>query len=136
MNGPTWRIDDDDGSPEITGAPAPLLVTVRGLLDALARTRRTWVTATVIGGLVGVAAFLAMPHPASASATLLMVHPEASESAMTTDVNLLETRSVGALVRADLGLAESPEAFMATVTANPVNQEILSLTVGGPDETV
>lgn len=134
MNGPTWRIDDDDGSPEITGAPAPLLVTVRGLLDALARTRRTWVTATVIGGLLGVAAFLAMPHPASASATLLMVHPEASESAMTTDVNLLETRSVGALVRADLGLAESPEAFMATVTVNPVNQEILSLTVGGPDE--
>ncbi len=109
-------------------------MTVRGLLDALARTRRIWVTATVIGGLLGVAAFLAMPHPASASATLLMVHPEASESAMTTDVNLLETRSVGSLVRADLGLAESPEAFMATVTVNPVNQEILSLTVGGPDE--
>ena len=104
MNGPTWRIDDDDGSPEVTGAPAPLLVTGRALLDALARTRRIWGAATVIGGLLGVAAFFAMPHPASASTTLLMVHPEASESAMTTDVNLLETRTVASRVRADLGL--------------------------------
>ena len=134
MTGPTWRIDDDDGSPEVTGAPAPLLVTGRALLDALVRTRRIWGAATVIGGLLGVAAFFAMPHPASASTTLLMVHPSASESAMTTDVNLLETREVASRVISDLGLPESPPALLSTVTVDAVNQDILTVTVGGPDE--
>jgi capsular polysaccharide biosynthesis protein len=134
MNGPTWRIDDDDGSPELTGAQAPLLVTGRALLDALTRTRRTWMAATVIGALLGVAAFFAMPHPASSSTTLLMVHPEASETAMTTDINLLENRRVASLVIEDLGLNESPNAFLSTVTATPVNQDILTVAVGGPDE--
>jgi hypothetical protein len=75
VNGPTWRIDDEDGSPEITGTPRPLLVTGRALRDALARTWRIWVSATIIGGVVGVMAVLGLPSSASASTTLLMVHP-------------------------------------------------------------
>lgn len=134
MNGPTWRIDDDDGNPEITGAPRPLLVTGRALRDALIRTWRIWVGATVIGGLLGVAALLALPHPASASTTLLMVHSDPGESAMTTDLNLLQTREVASRVIADLDLQESPEALLSTVTVTPVNNQILALQMTGPDE--
>ena len=134
MNGPTWRIDDEDGSPEITGAPRPLLVTGRALRDALVRTWRIWVAATVIGGFLGVAALLALPHPASASTTLLMIHSDPGESAMTTDLNLLQTRAVASRVIADLDLQESPEALLSTVTVTPVNDQILALEMTGPDE--
>lgn len=134
MNGPMWRIDDEDGNPEITGTPRPLLVTGRAMRDALARTWRVWVGATIIGGFLGVAALLALPHPASASTTLLMVHPERGESAMTTDLNLLQTRVVASRVITDLGLQDTPEAFLSSVKVEPVNDQILALTVNGPDE--
>ena len=98
MNGPAWRIDDEDGSPEITGAPRPLLVTGRAMRDALTRTWRIWVAATIIGGILGVAVLLTMPHPASASTTLLMVHSDPGETAMTTDLSLLQTRAVASRV--------------------------------------
>ena len=134
MTGPTWRIDDEDGSPEITGAPRPLLVTGRALRDALRRTWRIWVAATVVGGFLGVAALLALPHPASASTTLLMVHSDPGESAMTTDLSLLQSRAVASRVIADLDLRESPEALLSTVTVTPVNDQILALEMTGPDE--
>ena len=134
MTGPTWRIDDEDGSPEITGAPLPLLVTGRALVDALARTWRIWVAATIIGALLGVAAFFAVPHPASAETTLFMVHPEEGESAMTTDLNLLLTTTVASRVLADLDLEQSPEGLLSTVTVTPVNEQLLALEVSGPDE--
>ena len=134
MNGPTWRIDDEDGNPEITGSPRPLLVTGRAMRDALRRTWRIWVAATLIGGFLGVAALLALPHPASASTTLLMVHPDPGESAMTTDLSLLQTRVVASRVLADLDLPESPEALLSTVTVTPVNDQILALEMTGPDE--
>lgn len=134
MNGPTWRIDDEDGNPEITGTPPPLLVTGRALRNALARTWRIWVGATIIGGVLGVTALLGLPHPAVASTTLLMVHPDPGESAMTTDLNLLQTRAVASRVLTDLDLRESPEALLSTVMVTPVNNQILSLTMSGPDE--
>ncbi|HEY9497094.1 MAG TPA: hypothetical protein VIR15_19735 [Intrasporangium sp.] len=134
MNGPTWRIDDEDGSPEITGTPRPLLVTGRALRDALARTWRIWVSATIIGGVVGVMAVLGLPSSASASTTLLMVHPVPGDSAMKTDLSLLQTRAVASRVLSDLDLQESPEALLSTVTVTPVTDQILSLTVSGPDQ--
>ena len=135
MNGPTWRIDEEDGSQEITGTPRPLLVTWRALRDALARTWRIWVGATIIGGVLGVMALVALPGSASASTTLLMVHPDPGESAMTTDLSLLQTRVVASRVLSDLSLQESPEALLSTVTVTKVNDQILLLTVSGPDQS-
>ena len=134
MNGPTWRIDDEDGSPEITGTPRPLLVTARALRDALARTWRIWVGSAIIGGVLGVMAVLGLPGSASASTTLLMVHAEPGETAMKTDLSLLQTRAVASRVLSDLGLQESPEALLSTVSVTPVNDQVLLLTVSGPDQ--
>lgn len=134
MNGPTWRIDDEDGSAEITGTPRPLLFTGRALRNALARTWRVWVGAMIVGGILGVTALLGLPGSASASTTLLMVHPDRGESAMTTDLNLLQTRAVASRVLSDLDLQESPEALLSTVTVTPVTDQILVLTVSGPDQ--
>ena len=134
MNGPTWRIDDEDGNPEITGTPRPLLVTGRALRGALTRTWRIWVGATIIGGVLGVLALLGLPGSASASTTLLMVHADRGESAMITDLNLLQTRAVASRVLTDLDLHQSPEALLSTVTVTPVNDQILVLAMSAPDQ--
>lgn len=135
MRGPTWRIDDEDGDPALTGAPRPLLVTGRALREALVRNWRVCVGAAVIGALLGLAGLYLLPHPSTATTTLLMVHPDATDtSAMTTDINLLQTRSVADAVIADLSLTESPEAFLSSVTVDPVTNQILTLTVGGASD--
>lgn len=134
MTGPTWRIDDEDGEVTATGAAQPLLVSGRAMRDALARTWRIWIGAMVVGGLLGLAALFLLPHRGSASATLLMVHPDPTDTAaMTTDINLLQTRAVASQVLADLDLTESPEAFLSSVTVDPVNNEILRLSITGAD---
>jgi hypothetical protein len=135
MRGPTWRIDDEDGDPALTGAPRPLLVTGRALKDALVRTWPIWVGAMVVGALLGLAALYVVPHRGSATTTLLMIHPDPTDpAAMTTDVNLLQTRKVADGVIADLGLSETPEALLSSVTVDPVTNQILKLTVTGPSD--
>jgi capsular polysaccharide biosynthesis protein len=135
MRGPTWRIDDEDGDPSVTGAPRPLLVTGRSLKDALVRTWPVWVGAMLVGALLGLAALYVVPHRGTATTTLLMIHPDPTDpAAMTTDVNLLQTRVVADRVIADLGLTETPEAFLSSVTVDPVTNQILTLTVTGPDD--
>lgn len=135
MSGPTWRIDDEDGDPELTGTPSPLFVTVRTLGEALVRSWSTWVGVSCLGVLLALGALSLVPHPVTASATLLMVPANPNdESAMTTDVSLLQTRAVGERVVRQLGLEESPEAFLATVTAEPLSNQILAVSVDGPDD--
>ncbi|HEX6918212.1 MAG TPA: hypothetical protein VF140_09040, partial [Phycicoccus sp.] len=135
MRGPTWRIDDEDGDPSVTGAPRPLLVTGRALKDALVRTWPVWVGAILVGALLGLAALYVVPHRGTATTTLLMIHPDPTDpAAMTTDVNLLQTRVVADRVIADLGLTETPEALLSSVTVDPVTNQILTLTVTGPDD--
>lgn len=135
MSGPTWRIPDEEHGFEVTPAPRPLLVTGRAMRDALVRTWPIWVGAALAGALIGVGALFALPHNGSASTSLLMVHPSASdESAMTTDVNLLMTRKVADRVIAELDLQESPEAFLSSVTVEQVNNQILDVTVTAPDD--
>ncbi|MDT0213263.1 hypothetical protein Q9R29_05145 [Rothia sp. ARF10] len=135
MSGPTWRIDDEDGDPELTGTPRPLVVTLGDLADALARTWRTWVGATCLGALLGLGLLAALPRPVSATTTLLMVAPNPDDpSAMDTDASLLLTRAVAERVISDLDLRETPQALLATVTATPVSSQVMTVTVEAPDE--
>jgi capsular polysaccharide biosynthesis protein len=132
---PTWRLALDDSDPEFTGAAPPLLATGRALAEAALRTWRIWVGAAVVGAVLAVGALLALPHPAEATTTLLMVSPNANgEAAMTTDISLLKTRAVAEQVVADLHLEDSPESVLSTVSATPMSDQILTVTVGGPTD--
>lgn len=131
----SWRIDDEDGDPELTGTPQPLVVTWRTVRAALRRTRRLWVTAFLLGGMLGVLALVAVPHPSSATTTLLLIHPNGDDpTAMTTDVSLLMTRAVANTVISDLGLDLSPEALHAAISVEPQTDQILKVTVTAPDD--
>ncbi len=133
MRAPAWRIEDE--VEETTGAPRPFLVTGRSIVDAVLRSWGAWVTAGLVGALLGAVTVLALPNPSDATTTLLMVHPDTTdESAMTTDVSLLQTRSVATRAVAELGVDQSPESFLSAVTVTPVNTQILELTVEAPDD--
>jgi capsular polysaccharide biosynthesis protein len=135
VKGPTWRVAVDDSDAELTGSAPPLLATGRALAEAVLRTWRIWVGAALVGAVLAVGAVLVLPRPAEASATLLMVSPNAGdEGAMTTDISLLMTRRVAQEVVTELRLKESPEAVLSTVSATPMSDQILTVTVGGPSE--
>ena len=133
MRAPAWRIEDE--TEEVTGTPPPLLVTGRSVLDAVTRSWGTWVSAGLVGALLGLGVAYLLPTTSQATTTLLMVHPDtADESAMTTDVSLLQTRAVATQALSDLGLRTTPESFLSTVSVNPVNAQILEISVNGPDD--
>ncbi|MFC8501706.1 hypothetical protein ACFUC1_05065 [Pedococcus sp. NPDC057267] len=131
----TWRIQDDDGDADLTGAPRPLMGTWHYLRNSLRRDWRTWASVSAVGALVGLALVVLAPPPSQGSVSLLMAHPANMEaqSAMATDVSLLTTREVSARTVAKLGLPMTPEAFRATITAVPVTTEVLTVTVSAPD---
>ena len=131
----TWRIQDDDGDADLTGAPRPLMGTWHYLRNSLRRDWRTWASVSAVGALVGLALVVLAPPPSQGSVSLLMAHPANMEaqSAMSTDVSLLTTREVSARTVAKLGLPLTPEAFRATITAEPVTTEVLTITVSAPD---
>ncbi|MFW5473898.1 hypothetical protein ACOCJ5_11375 [Knoellia sp. CPCC 206450] len=135
MNGPSWRLPDEDPDVDFNDVPRPLVVTLRDLRDALTRTWRTWVGVTCIGALLGLGLLALAPHPATATTTLLMVPSNPTdESAMTTDQSLLLTREVGERVIRELGLTESPDALLASVTATPLSSRIMTVSLEAPDE--
>jgi capsular polysaccharide biosynthesis protein len=133
----SWRIPDEEREPEFTGAPRPLMGTWHYLHNALRREWRTWVGLALLGLLVGVAFVLVLPASSRATVTLLMVHPANldAQSAMATDVSLLNTREVSARTVRKLGLDVDADAFQSTISAEPVTTEILTITVSAPNGT-
>ncbi|MFC7491307.1 MULTISPECIES: hypothetical protein [unclassified Knoellia] len=130
MRVPTFRIDDEDELPDLDGHAGAVLVTGRALASAARRTWLLWCGAVLVGAVLGVGVLQILPRPVAATATLLMVSPNPDDaSAMTTDVTLLQTRAVAARVVADLGLRESPEQFLSSVTATPVSSQVLEVDV-------
>lgn len=130
-----WRIQDEEQDVDFTGAPRPLMGTWHYLRNSLRRRWRTWTSLSFAGALLGLGLAVFLPPPTQGSVTLLMAHPANMEaqSAMSTDVSLLTTREVSARTVAKLGLPLTPEAFRATITAEPVTTEVLTITVSAPD---
>jgi capsular polysaccharide biosynthesis protein len=130
-----WNIEDEDRDAELTGTPRPLLGTWHYLHNSLRREWRIWMGLAVLGAYLGLAALVLLPPTSTGTVTLLMAHPANMDapSAMATDVSLLMTREVAVRTVRELGLTVSPDAFQATVTAEPVTSEILKISVTGPD---
>jgi capsular polysaccharide biosynthesis protein len=131
-----WRIDEEDWDSDVTGAPRPVLSTWHFLRNSLRRKWLTWVGLAVVGGILGATYLFLTPPPSSSSVTLYLAHQPGTEegAAMSTDVSLLNTRAVANAVIADQNLALTPEAFQSTITAEPVTNQILQLTLKAPDD--
>jgi capsular polysaccharide biosynthesis protein len=104
------------------------------LRNSLHRDWRTWSSMSLAGALIGLGLVMLMPPASQGSVTVLMAHPAnlEAQSAMSTDVSLLTTREVSARTVSRLHLDMTPEAFRATVTADPATTEVLTITVSAP----
>jgi capsular polysaccharide biosynthesis protein len=101
---------------------------------AIRRSVRFWGIMAAAGLLIGAAVYVASPHTAQASTSLLLiVGPEAVPgTAIQDDQAIVQSRAVAGLVVHKLKLPQSVSSFQGTYTATPVTDRVLSITVSAP----
>jgi capsular polysaccharide biosynthesis protein len=115
----------------------PTLLSLHFIHSAL---RRRWLVCVLLAvfGLLAATAFLVVsPQSHTAKMTLVLTHESGggdTSLAMSTDVSLLQTRTVAAKTIENLGLTTTPEEFLKSVTVEPVGSELLSVTISAPSD--
>ena len=137
MNPPVWRVEDD-GEAQLPVSPTAEAGLV-SLPFLVAAVRRRW---RRVAATAGVCAFLALGLTQAvggqhaATITLLLINSPAADpnAAMTTNLSLLHTRKVSGDVVEKLHLPLTPEGFGATVTAGPLSDQLMEVTVTAPSD--
>lgn len=121
-------IEDDDTTPE---RPMPTLVSLHFIRTALRRRLLACVLAAVLGLLAAGTFLVAFPLPHQARATLVLASdPDVDSSrAMSTNVSLLQTRTVALETTQRLGLTMAPEDFLKSFKVEAENAELMTLTL-------
>jgi len=119
----------DDGSADLATG-----VTSLGFIRAvLRRTRRVWVTAALVGLVVGTGLAVKLPVSYEASTSLLLTPQaapgEASGAPILNEQALAQSRPVAELAVRQLGLHESVTKFLTTYTVTDVTDRVLVITV-------
>jgi capsular polysaccharide biosynthesis protein len=101
---------------------------------ALRRLAWLWCATTVIGVLGGVVAYKAFPPAYQASTSILMTNnpDEDPVSAMATNVELAESRTVAQLAMTKLGMSGSAGALQKDYTATTTSGQLLLITANAP----
>jgi capsular polysaccharide biosynthesis protein len=135
LPGRFWASDDDfttvdDGIADFNAGMASM-----GFIRAAVRRSARFCTALAVAGLlIGAAVYVASPHAAQASTTLLLtVGPEAVPgTAIQDDQSIAQSRAVAGLVVHKLQLPQSASSFQGSYTATPVTDRVLLITVNAP----
>jgi capsular polysaccharide biosynthesis protein len=135
MSDQAWRVDEFEPDPPNTVAPSSALVTMHFLLTALRRRWKLWVSLGCVGMLLGLAWTYASPPKTTATVSVMLAHEPGTDpqQASSTDVSLLQTRTLAVEVVEELGLDMAPEDFQQSVTVLPASVQVLVLEVSGPD---
>jgi capsular polysaccharide biosynthesis protein len=106
------------------------------LRQAAWRRRRLWVSAVLLGVMVGAAFHLIVPRKYAAVSDVYMVEPSGSDptEAMANDVSLLETRTVAERAIAALHLHVFTDSFLASYKGTSPSSVILAVTFTGPSQ--
>lgn len=127
----------DDDSPATGEEPADLnagLTDLGFIRAAIRRSARFLGAMAVAGLLIGSAVYVASPHAAQASTTLLLtVGPEAAPgTAIQDDQVIAQSRAVAGLVVHKLRLSQSVSSFLGSYTATALTDRVLLITVNAP----
>ncbi len=125
--------------------PAPAestmgLVSFGFIWAALRRRLLLWASLAVVGLIIGCGSYVGMPPAHTATTGLLLVsdptHNSTTEAA--TDIALAESLPVAAAVVKQLGLPETPSAFLANYTVTGTTSQVLTITAraSSSDEAV
>lgn len=103
---------------------------------AVRRSRRFWLTWAAVGMIIGLGVFVEFPVSYQATVTVLVKNSpdEDPVSAMLTQVNMAEARTVAANTVKSLGLTQSVSSFQSAYTATVVTDQVLSITVSAPTD--
>ena len=122
--------------PTADKTPEPLLDLSR-LVAGVRWRRRLWLSLAGAGVLVGLATALLAPSPATASARIYVVHEgdsDGGESAMKTDLAVLETTTVAAEAVQRLHIDTPPEQFVGVYYGEIVAGNVLQIVAEGSDD--
>ena len=136
MKSTSWDLGPSDEVAAQDDTEPRAVVSLTLLRAALRRQWGTWATLALGGGLLGLAAFVALPQPATASTSLLLAHAPTADPAlaMQNDTALASTREIAQRVISSQGLSLTTDEFNDAVTVTPTTTQILSLTVAAPDK--
>jgi capsular polysaccharide biosynthesis protein len=123
-------VDLDDRAPgRSTG-----LVSLGFLWAALGRRVRFWSALGVLGLIIGAGYYVASPPAHQATTSVLLVEPNAQQSTADTaltEITLAESLPVATAVVKELGLPETPQAFLANYSAKSSSTQVLLITASG-----
>lgn len=108
-------------------------VDVPRMVAALRRRWRLWVFTSLAGLLAGLVLVVAAPAPYTATTSLMLAHPKASDASheMENDVQLISSTTVARRAMARIGLTGSTADFAASYTPKNVSDSILQFSVTG-----
>jgi len=124
---------DFDNLPSATDASAGL-ISLGYIGSALRRSMLVWLAVTVIGLIVGAGLGTLRLHGHTATTTVLIeTSPQGTE--MPTDAAIAQSAPVAAAVIAQLGIQQTPAAFLGTYTVVAgTTTTILTITATGPSD--
>lgn len=131
----SWHMDDSGSDVPSPTTGQHVFVNLHFLRSALRRRWRVWAAAGCAGVLLALGYVVLVPPRTVGTVTLILAHPPGSspEAEISTDVSLVQTRTVAERVVDELDLEMTPEGFLQTVIVEPVSTRVLILDVMAPD---
>src|SRR5262249_30609274 len=110
------------------------LVSLGFITAALRRKARLWCATAVVGLLIGLGAYMALPATYQATTSVLLTAPpnQNPPDAILTDAALAQTRTVAGLALHKLGLGISVSSFLGSYTVTAITDRVLLFTVNAP----
>ena len=121
---------------DLLSAPADRLVSLQYVLAALRRRRRLLVAIGTAGLCLGLVLSVALPKKRTATTELLLQFPVGADPtrAMSTDVSLLQTRTVAESALKALELHQATAKFQSSYRGTILSDAVLRISVTGPSE--
>ena len=118
-----------------TANTAQPLVDLQRLVVSIRRRRRLWLSAALLGLIVGGLLSVFIPAPPTAIAKILVIHkedsPTDSGTLIRTDVAVLQTTKIAGAALKSLKINQVPEDFLKDYTSVGLTNNVLQLTVKG-----
>jgi capsular polysaccharide biosynthesis protein len=126
-------VDIDDRPP---AGPSTGLVSLGFLLAALRRTAKFWCALAVVGLLGGAAYAVAVPPVHTAAVSVLLVDDpnQLPNEEVLTDIVLAESLPVATAVVHQLGLPQTPVAFIGTYSVTDTTTRVLTISAKGKSD--
>jgi hypothetical protein len=131
-------VTDTNGGELLAPVPADRVVSFAHVVAAVRRRLRPIVALAATGMILGVLLGVAVPKSHAATSSLYLQFPAGSDPgrAMSTDLSLLQTRSVAASAQKSLGLTGPPEGFLSVYHGKILSDGVIQINATGSSSAI